>query len=207
MVPAPWQVAPAPGGPMKDANFFFVFMDQFLIQDAQGKPDMGGFTRVLVLAAPAKNAQTGEIATVVIGGFTPDSRNVPGPYKKSVQGTVRREQTNKLTNTEAGVTDDFWEVRDTRGGSIELRVQYQQALPLRAKSEQKVYSAAEPSFFRIYRIESAADMLKSVPAGVNRVQNYQLRVAMPELSRLFDGTEQLVGIVAYPLFVRQIFLP
>ena len=68
------------------------------------------------------------------------------------------------------------------------RHQYQLALPLRAKSEQKIYSAAEPSFFRTYRIETATDMLKSIPAGINRVQNYQLRVAMPELKNLFDGT-------------------
>ena len=87
------------------------------------------------------------------------------------------------------------------------RHQYQLALPLRAKSEQKIYSAAEPSFFRIYRMETATDVLKSIPAGINRVQNYQLRVAVPELSKLFDGTEQLVGIAATPLFVRQIFLP
>ena len=86
-------------------------------------------------------------------------------------------------------------------------MQYQQGVPLRAKSEQKIYSAAESSFFRIYRIETATDMLKSIPADINRVQNYQLRVAVPELGKLFDGTEQLVGIAAIPLYVRQIFLP
>jgi len=207
LVPAPWQVAPAPGGPLKDANFFFVFIDQLLVQDAQGKPDMGGGNRYVVFAVPTKHTQTGEIATVVTGGFTPDIRNVPGAYKASSQGTVKREQTNKGANIEAGMCDDLWEVRDTRGGSIELRVQYQMALPLRAKGEQKIYSGVEPSFFRIYRNETATDLLKSIPAGINRVQNYQLRVAMPALKNLFDGSEQLVGIAAVPLFLRQIFLP
>jgi hypothetical protein len=105
------------------------------------------------------------------------------------------------------VGEDFWEVRGARGGGIELRVQYQLALPSRGKAEQKIYSAVEPSFFRIYRFEQATDMLKSIPAGINRVQNYQLRVTVPELSKLFDGTEQLVGIITTPLYVRQIFLP
>jgi hypothetical protein len=207
LVPASWQVMSLPGGPLKEANFFIVFIDAFLVQDAQGKPDKGGISRYVVFAVPAKHTQTGEMATVVTGGFTPNIDNVPGPYKNFAQATVKREQTYKGANIEAGVSDDFWEVRDTRGGSIELRVQYQLALPLRAKSEQKIYSAAEPSFFRIYRLETATDVLKSIPAGINRVQNYQLRVAVPELSKLFDGTEQLVGIVAYPLFLRQIFLP
>ena len=42
LVPAPWQVIPIPGGPLKEANFFVVFIDLFLVQDAQGKPDKGG---------------------------------------------------------------------------------------------------------------------------------------------------------------------
>jgi hypothetical protein len=108
---------------------------------------------------------------------------------------------------EIGVGEDFWEVRDARGVVIELRIHYQQALPSRAKSEQKNYSAVEPSFFRIYRMDTATDIVKSIPAGIDRVQNYQFRVAVPELSKLFDGTEQLVGIAAIPLYVRQIFLP
>jgi hypothetical protein len=207
LVPAPWQVDPPPAGPLKDANFMFVFIDQFLVQDPQGKPDMGGINRYVVLSVPVKHTQTGEMAPLVTGGFTPDIRNVPGAYKTATQSTVKRELTNKGNNIEPGVADDFWEVRKPRGGSIELRVQYQQALPLRAKSEQKVYSGVEPSFFRIYRSETATDVLKSIPANINRVQNYQLRVTMPGLKNLFDGSEQLVGIVAYPLFLRQIFLP
>jgi hypothetical protein len=63
------------------------------------------------------------------------------------------------------------------------------------------------SDFKWCRTETATDVLKSIPAGINRVQNYQLRVTMPKLKNLFDGSEQLVGIIAYPLFLRQIFLP
>jgi len=206
-VPAQMQVMPVPGGPLKEANFFIIFVDAFLVQDAQGKPDKGGIARKAVLAVPVKHTQTGEMAFLVTGGFTADSQDAPGPYKNAVQAMIRREQTHKEANLEAAVVEDFWEVRDARGGGIELRVQYQSSLPSRAKAEQKIYSAVEPSFFRIYRIEAATDILKSIPAGINRVQNYQLRVAVPELSKLFDGTEQLVGVTATPLYVRQIFLP
>jgi len=108
---------------------------------------------------------------------------------------------------EAGVGSDFWEVQGTRGGNIELRLQYQGSLPSRDKSEQKIYSAVQPSFFRIYRLDTATDMVKSIPAGIDRVQKYQLRMAVPELSKLFDGTEHLVGISVIPLYVRQVFLP
>jgi len=207
LVPPPWQVTPIPGGPLKEANLFVVFIDSFLVQNAQGKPDQGGVTRKVVFAVPAKHTQTGEMATVITGGFTGNIDEVPGPYKGFVQATIRREQTHKGVNMEIGVGEDFWEVRDTRGGVIELRVQYQQALPLRAKSEQKIYSAVEPSFFRIYRADTATDIVKSVPAGIDRLKNYQFRVAVPELKKLFDGTEQLVAVSVIPLYVRQIFLP
>jgi len=206
-LPAPWQVSPIPGGPLKEVNFFIVFIDTFLVQDAQGKLDKGAITRKVVFAVPAKHTQTGEVATVITGGFTANINEVPGPYKDFVQATIRREQTHKWANMEIGVGEDFWEVRDARGVVIELRIHYQQALPSRAKSEQKNYSAAEPSFFRIYRVDTATDIVKSIPAGIDRVQNYQLRVAVPELKKLFDGTEQLVAVSVIPLYVRQIFLP
>lgn len=206
-LPAPWQVNPIPGGPLKEGNFFISFIDSLLVQDAQGKPDIGGINRLMVFAVPAKHTQTGEMAFIVTGGLASNPLNIPGAYKNYVQATIRREQTNKGANIEAGVGDDFWEVRDTRGGIIELRIQYQRALPSRAKSEMKIYSAVEPSFFRIYRLETATDIVKSIPAGIDRVQNYQLRVAMPELGKLFDGAEQLVGVAVYPLYLRQVFLP
>jgi len=206
-LPATWQVVPMPGGPMKGTNFFVLFIDPLLFQDAQGKPDVGATNRYIVLAVPAKHTQTGEIATVVTGGIASASSSVPGPYKTSIQGTVKREQTYKGANVEGGVIDDFWEVRDTQGGIIELRIQYDRALPLRTKQDQKVYSAVEPTFYRIYRQEMAMDLVKSIPTGVDHVKNYRFHVAMPKLKNLFDGSEQLVGVVAYPLFLRQIFLP
>jgi hypothetical protein len=207
LVPAPWQVSPIPGGPVKEANFMIVFIDTFLVQDAQGKPDKGAITRKVVFAVPAKHTQTGEMATLITGGFTANINEVPGPYKDFVQATIRREQTQKGVNVEPVLGGDFWEVRDVRGVVIELRIQYQQALLSRAKLEQKVYSGVEPSFFRIYRVDQATDIVKSIPAGIDRVQNYQFRVAVPELKKLFDGTEQLVAITVIPLYVRQIFLP
>jgi hypothetical protein len=207
LVPSPWQVGPLPGGPLKQANFFIVFIDTFLAQDPQGKPLKGGMSRKVVFAIPAKNMQTSEIATIVIGGFEPNNDSIPGPYKNYALATVQKEQALKGTNMEAGIGEEFWQVRDNRGAIIEMRVQYQGALPLRAKSEQKLYSAEEPTFYRIYRQETAGDIIKSIPGGIDRIKSYRFHVAVPKLSNLFNGTEQLIGVVVYPLFLRQVFLP
>ncbi|PYM40419.1 MAG: hypothetical protein DME12_15695 [Candidatus Rokuibacteriota bacterium] len=71
----------------------------------------------------------------------------------------------------------------------------------------KVYSSVEPTFFRIYRVEQGLDVARSIPDGVDRVQVFQLRVAVPELAKLFDGTEQVVGVLALPFYLRNVYLP
>jgi hypothetical protein len=84
---------------------------------------------------------------------------------------------------------------------------YQRAVPKRTKREFKVRSSVEPDFFRIYRDDYANELVKSIPAGIDRVKNYKFRVTMSELSEIFDGSEQLVGISVNPCRVRQVFLP
>jgi hypothetical protein len=79
-VPAPWQVGSVPAGPAKDANLAVVFVDQVLAQDQDGKPIGAGANRQVVLAAIGKNGQTGEVAPVIIGGFSADPVNIPGAY-------------------------------------------------------------------------------------------------------------------------------
>lgn len=204
-LPTPWQVNPSPKGPLKGANLYLLFIDSLLVEYPQGKPDRAGSNRYMVLAIPAKNIETGEVAVVVIRGFS--AKDLPGPYKNYVLANVLRKKTHKGANQEAEMVDDSWEIQDARGGKIELTVQYQRGILSRTKSEQKTYSAVEPKFFRIYRTDSAADIVKSMPTDVNRLLKYKLSITMPELSKLFDGTEQLVGVIVIPLYLRQIFLP
>jgi hypothetical protein len=193
-LPAPWQVNPVPKGPLKDANLFVIFVDRLLGQDPQGKPAAGGTYRFVALAAPAKHAQTGKPAPFVLRIFAPhEDINLYNPYKNSVRATIRREQTLKGKDLEPGTGSEFWELRDKVGGMLQFRMEYQRAVPRRAKQELKPRSAVEPTFFRIYRVDQGSD--------------YQLDVTVPELGKLFDGTEQLVGIAVVPWYVRKYFLP
>ncbi len=84
---------------------------------------------------------------------------------------------------------------------------YQRAVPVRTKGEARPHSNVDPTFFRMYRYDQVMDVVKSIPEGIDRVQSYQLRVTMSELRRLFDGTEQLVGIAVIPWYGRKTFLP
>ncbi len=207
-LPAPWQLNPAPKGPLKDANLFVIFIDQLLSQDPQGKPAAGGTFRVVALAAPAKHSQTGKPAPFVLRSYVPhEDISLYNPYKTSVHATISREHTMKCGGLGPGTGSELWEVRDKAGGMLQFRMAYQRAVPRRAKQELKPRSAVEPTFFRIYHVDQGSDLVKSIPAGIDRVQNYQLRVTVSELRKLFDGTEQLVGVIVVPWYVRKIFLP
>jgi len=65
----------------------------------------------------------------------------------------------------------------------------------------------KPDFYRIYRIEQAADVVRSAAGGTDRVQKYFFKASGPLLSLLFNGSEQLVSITSTPWYSRQAFLP
>jgi hypothetical protein len=207
-LPAPWQVSPIPKGPLKGANLYLLFVDRLLDQDPQGKPARGGICRVVALVAPAKHAQTGKPALFVIRIFVPhEDISLYNPYKNSVRAAISREYTFKGANLEPGTVSDVWELRDSNGGMLEFRIEYQRAVPRRVKQELRPRSSVEPDFFRIYRVDQGMDLIKSVPAGIDRVQSYKLHVTVSELGKMFDGTEKVLGFIALPFYIRKLSLP
>lgn len=139
--------------------------------------------------------------------FTANPQNVPGPYKVAAPASVRLEQSIKATDMEPATVSERWEVQDRSGGTVTLVLEYQRALPARSKGEAKVYGGPDPAFFRIYRMDAGNDVLRSVPASVDRVKRLQLRVAIADLKRAFDGSEQIVSVTAVPWYVREVSLP
>jgi len=206
-VSEPLRITPIPSGPFKDANLFVIFMDKLVKLDAQGNPSEGGNDRAVVFAAVAKRPQDERPNVYVIRIFTANPKTLPGAYKNSVLASVRREQALKMVNLEPGTEEQQWDVRDSAGGTIEFLLRCQRGLPTPGKVEQNVYSAVEPDFFRIYRIDQGMDVVKSVSAGIDRVQSYEFRATAAGLHELFDGSAQLVGIAILPWYQRQIFLP
>jgi hypothetical protein len=203
----PWQVNPVASGPSQGANTSLVFVDQHLVVDPDGKPAGSGINRILALVVPGKHSGTGETASVVARLFSADPSYVPSPYKNAVPGQIRRERAVRESNTEPASGRELWTVRDSAGGTVELSFDYIGALPVRSKSESKVYSAVEPAFFRIYRVEQGADVVKSVPANIDRVQNFKLTVGIQELKKTFDGSEKVVSVTMIPWYLRQVSLP
>lgn len=207
-LPAPWQVSPVPAGPSKGANLLVVFIQKLLSQAPDGKPSAsGGTDRTVALVVPAKHAQTGEASVFATRVYATYHGDLPGPYKNSVKASVRRELVLKGGDLEPGAASDTWKMKDASGGAIVVRLTYHRSLPTRAKTESKIRSSVEPTFYRIYRADQGAEVVKSVPAGVDRLQSYEFRSTVSELAKLLDGSAQLVSITAIPWYVRQVSLP
>ena len=206
-LPAPWQVDSIATGPSKDANLTISFIERMLNQDREGKLIAGGTTRLVALVVPAKHGQTGQAALLDIREFYASPGEVPGPYKTGIPAIIRREASLQGTGREPGTGSERWEVQESGGGLIDFRVEYQRSVPTRARPEVKLHSAADPAFFRIYRPDVGTDVIRSVPASIDRVRSYQFRVTVSELRPLFDGTEQLVSLAVLPWYVREVFLP
>ena len=68
-------------------------------------------------------------------------------------------------------------------------------------------SALDPNILFSYKDDAATDVVKSIPAGIDRVKNYKFRTTISELSKMFDGSEKLVGILVNPSRARQRFSP
>jgi len=205
-LPAPWKVVSTPKGPFKGANLFILLDHKFIMQDGEGKPYLGGGESFChaALVISGKNEKTGEIRTFVTRVYWP--YDDPSVYKNAVKATVSREATIKTSIS--GTGSEAWKVQDSAGGIMEFRMDYQLGIPSRTKSEIEAYSSVDPNIRVLYRDDYAGEVVKSIPAGIDKVKNYEFRVTKSsELSKMFNGSEQLVGIAVNPSRVRQKFLP
>jgi hypothetical protein len=208
-LPPGWELGTYAQGPYKGANLVAVFFEYLYAADPAGKPLPPVARRQLVLAVPVKNPNSTKPTVMVVGGWGSDPDSAPGPYKKNTLAVeFRRAQSAQGSGVAFGAAEDAWFVDGGAAGTVDLRLRFTRSMATRlAPFELHVYSAAEPSFYRIYRVDYGAEMVRSVPANVDRAQEARLTVKGPAFADLFDGSEKVIGIVNTPWYVRQVFLP
>jgi hypothetical protein len=205
ILPAGWASSPIGAGPSKDANLTVSFIDCLTVQGPDGKPE--GTLQLAAVAAPVKKTGTDATVAMVITGFASVPSFVPGPYGTFALGKVTMDRS--LHTDPAGISraEESWEFRGDGGAVIQLQLQFVRGVAARGKVEAKIYSSVRPDFYRIYRIEQAVDVVRSVPAGTDQVQKYVFKASGPQFAPLFDGSEQLISVTSLPWYSRQVFLP
>lgn len=200
-IPQGWTLNPAAMGPTKDANLVLVWIDRKLALTPDGKQLQSGTNRLLVLLAPVKSP-TGDAVNMVVGGYSTDPAGAPGAYKLYGAGpvTVDRIERNNVEET--------WTAKGPDGTSVNLHVGFTRGVPTASTFDLRIFSAAEPAFYRIYRGEQVVDTVRSVNTGVDRVSAVELKVTgTGKLATAVNGTEKIIAINAMPFYRRNTFLP
>ena len=209
-LPAPWQLHPVDKGPLQGANFFVILLGRVRDEDAAGQPRARGANRIINFVAPAQHPQSGQTASVILDGFASNPVNVPGVFQAYRAATVQMEHTIKGRAVDVEDVTDVWEVQEATGpGGLQLRLRSQRQLSTqtRERGEAQVLSARDPTLWQRHTFDAVAAVLKSVPEGTDRVQEYHFRLTGPEYRELFDGSEQLIGISVTSWYMRQVFGP
>jgi hypothetical protein len=206
-LPQPWQVSPIAAGPSKDANILISFIDRLVNHDADGKLIATGVDRVVSIAVPARNPETGETAPFAVREFNANVAAVPRPYKTAVPASIMRRGTFAGSGLEAGSGSEVWEVKEEKGAEavISLQFEYQRGVPTRTKSELRLRSPIDPGFFRLYRFDAGIDVVKG--AGSERIKNLVFNVSGTEMKRFFDWSHAIISVSLIPWYVREVFLP
>ena len=203
-LPPGWELNSPAAGPTKGFNLGMVLINQTMTQGPDGKPLPA--RTYIVLIAPAKKTGTDDAGPMVLSGFmgqdgAPGAYGAYEPAKVTVERRQRTEADGKTSIEEA------WEAKADDGSALEIAVQFVRGVPARDKLEAKIYSAAKPGFYRIYRFEQAADVARSTATGIDRVTKFSLKATGPKLSPLFDGSQQLISVTSIPHYARSIYLP
>ncbi|MCL5778707.1 hypothetical protein M1105_17155 [Limibaculum sp. FT325] len=202
-MPEGWNSVPFGSGPFAGADLIMVFIDSHRVVDPAGKPMYGGRYRGMALAAPAKAEGSDDLVFMVTNVFVSDA--TINPYKNSVEARVTREIASTGTGTNPAKVSQNWRIEPGTGGAVALKLVYQESMPGRSQGAPHIHSAVEPDFYRVYRFDQFADLLKG--GDVDRIESLSLEITVPEIGELFDGSETLVGVLDVPWYMREIWLP
>jgi hypothetical protein len=208
LLPAKWRSASLPPGPSLGANFMIAFRNRLQVthHDADGTHRAGEQDRGAVLLAAVKNSETQEAGVWVLRSLAASPSSVPGPYRNSQPVTVHVEQRFETHAHGSGIGLEHWQLEDREGRHLSMYLRYVTGIPVRTVGESKVRGGPDPDFSRIYRTDRGIDVVRSVPNGMDRVEEFKFRSTLSEFKEILDGSEQVVSISVEPWYMRQVFL-
>jgi hypothetical protein len=203
LLPAGWEPDVATSGPAKDVNLRLTFIERYIGHTAEGKPIEP--VRNIALGIPARKTGAETRGTMQLIVYSSSASGIPGPYGVSVHASVTMEKRHRIDPAGTTTVEESWEFQSKDGDALVLQIQYVRGAAAYSKSENLIYSAAKPDFYRIYRSEQVADVLRG--PGVDRVQKFTFKASGLKLLPLFDGKEELISITSVPWYARQTYLP
>jgi hypothetical protein len=205
LLPAGWTPNAAGAGP----TLTIIFMDRKLALTPDGKPLQSGVNRLMVLAMSARNAATGQVRSMIVGGYSTDPQGAPGAYKVYRPGAVsltRTERTDPAGARLETTVEEHWTAKGADGATVTFDLMFTRGTPTLNTFQSNNYSGAEPDFYRTYRGQQASEIVRNT-AGVDRVRLVALKASGGALGKAVDGSEQIVSITSAPFYSRLTFVP
>ena len=202
-LPQGWTVDPVAKGALAGTDLLVVFVDHKLGVTPDKKAAKDAIYRGIAFAIPAKHND--ESRGFVVRVYASDA--AVNPYKNTVGVTIGRKVSLSGSGNDPDSGSDKWTVDDGKGGTLSFHMSYRAAVPQWSEGESLPYSSIDPDVHRIYRYQQIATVLQSRPAGIDRVEDFAFSTSIAELAPMFDGHEQLIGIINIPWYLRHLYLP
>lgn len=203
LLPDGWTVNAGP----QASNLSLNFMDRKLALNAEGKLLGSGVNRLLVMSMAAKNVQTGEVRTMIVGGYSADPAGSPGAYRVYGRGSVDLIRSEHVDGVASNMVEERWTVTAEDGGVLNISLSFERGVPTLNPFELKIHSAAAPDFYRIYRGQQAVDVLRNAASGVDRVASVSVEAAGGKLGEIFKDVGAVLAASNSPFYGRETFLP
>jgi hypothetical protein len=202
LLPEGWEPVQIAG--MQGSNLVITFTDVLASETPDGK--LGETFRLASLYAPGQKSGTDEKATMVLGGLASDGSFVPGPYGNYVLAKARVDRHRKIETADESSCEEAWWFVGDNGATIEFRLKFAGGPVQHLKPpESKSLSAAKPDSRRITKTEFVSQPVRF--GDIDTVKDVVFTASGPQLSPLFDGSQQLIGIFSIPWSLTQVLAP
>ena len=208
-LPVGWEPNVATSGAAKDCNLRMSFIDRIDITNADGSPAATGSNQLVYLAIPIKQPATNTVGQMVIFGLTADPKDTPGPFGVYTHAdSYRVERSTSVGAGKEPLAEEHWEFATSGGERLELHLKYERGVGRRNSNETKFFSSTDPNIVQVFKIEQGLDIMRNATVNVrDRVKEFQYKAAGGKLAALFDGTERVLSIDAFPWYNRAMSAP
>ena len=203
LLPEGWMGIGFPKGPLKGANLLLGLEDRLLARDAAGKPLSPATSRAAALLALAKKGDGVRLFILRIYTSNPDY----DPFLNAVVANVERRSVIEGPADRGRHRSELWNVAPASGGELKVALDFTTGIGNWVSDKAQPVSNADPSVSRIFRYDQLVDLVMSVPAGKPFAGEIVISSTIPELAGIFNGSEEVVGILNIPVYVREVYLP
>ena len=205
-MPEGWKAITLPKGPLAGVNILVVFMDRHLILDAEGKPQDPSSNPVAALMSYGVSKDVDGVRAYITRIY--EISPTVDPYGNSVEALITRDGQKTVAADNSVERSEIWSVKPEGGGSIDFSLSYDSAgLNWVEDGKSRPYSGAMPEYSHIYQYDQAAELVMNTKTGYKLSNEWEFSSSVPELTELFDGSEELIAILNIPIYVRDVFEP